>query len=161
MTATLEATGHVTKDFVIAGDAIFTIEVGELTKTLKEHAEHYTYRVSKSKPSERYPEPSWFVQSLMGPDNTDDYIYLGKLNPITGFVQLTAKSSFPETSFRVRLLRRVLACVWAGDHDAYEKHGFRTHHEGRCGRCGRVLTVPSSIESGIGPECAKKMSRGL
>jgi hypothetical protein len=27
-------------------------------------------------------------------------------------------------------------------------------HEGRCGRCGRKLTVPESIESGFGPECA-------
>jgi hypothetical protein len=27
------------------------------------------------------------------------------------------------------------------------------HHEGRCGRCGRALTVPESIESGFGPEC--------
>lgn len=28
-------------------------------------------------------------------------------------------------------------------------------HEGRCGRCGRRLTVPESIESGFGPECVK------
>lgn len=28
-------------------------------------------------------------------------------------------------------------------------------HEGRCGRCGRRLTVPESIESGFGPECIK------
>lgn len=26
-------------------------------------------------------------------------------------------------------------------------------HEGLCGRCGRRLTVPASIESGFGPEC--------
>lgn len=26
-------------------------------------------------------------------------------------------------------------------------------HEGRCGRCGRRLTVPESIESGFGPDC--------
>lgn len=159
MTTTLTA-GRVSKEFVLAGNAIFTIEVGQLTKTLKEHAPHYTYRVQKVEASERFPE-SYFVQSLTGPQNTSDYVYLGKLNPTTGLVQLTAKSSFPETSFRVRLLRRVLACVWAGDHDAYEKHGFKTHHEGRCGRCGRTLTTPESIESGIGPICAGKMERGL
>ena len=27
-------------------------------------------------------------------------------------------------------------------------------HEGRCGRCGRKLTVPASIERGLGPVCA-------
>lgn len=30
-------------------------------------------------------------------------------------------------------------------------------HEGRCGRCGRRLTVPESIESGFGPECAGRV----
>jgi Family of unknown function (DUF6011) len=31
-------------------------------------------------------------------------------------------------------------------------------HEGRCGRCGRKLTVPESIARGIGPECAGRMA---
>ena len=30
-------------------------------------------------------------------------------------------------------------------------------HEGKCGKCGRTLTVPSSIESGFGPECSKRV----
>ena len=34
---------------------------------------------------------------------------------------------------------------------------FVVRHDGRCGRCGRQLTVPSSIDKGIGPECATKM----
>lgn len=29
-------------------------------------------------------------------------------------------------------------------------------HEGRCGRCGHRLTVPESIETGLGPVCAEK-----
>ena len=29
------------------------------------------------------------------------------------------------------------------------------YHMGRCGRCGRPLTNPESIESGYGPECIK------
>jgi hypothetical protein len=32
-------------------------------------------------------------------------------------------------------------------------------HEGRCGRCSRPLTVPESIETGLGPECARKLSK--
>jgi len=34
-------------------------------------------------------------------------------------------------------------------------------HEGRCGRCGRLLTVPASVACGIGPECAGKMGFDL
>jgi hypothetical protein len=32
-------------------------------------------------------------------------------------------------------------------------------HEGVCGRCGRRLTVPTSIETGFGPDCAGRMGR--
>jgi hypothetical protein len=31
--------------------------------------------------------------------------------------------------------------------------------EGRCGKCGRTLTVPSSIATGLGPECIKSISK--
>jgi hypothetical protein len=31
------------------------------------------------------------------------------------------------------------------------------YHEGHCGRCGRSLTDPESIDRGFGPECFKKM----
>lgn len=30
-------------------------------------------------------------------------------------------------------------------------------HEGRCGRCAHRLTVPASIETGLGPVCAERM----
>jgi hypothetical protein len=32
-------------------------------------------------------------------------------------------------------------------------------HEGRCGKCGRTLTVPDSIANGLGPECIKTISK--
>jgi len=33
------------------------------------------------------------------------------------------------------------------------------YHEGRCCKCGMPLTVPESIDSGIGPDCKKTMYR--
>lgn len=139
----------VTKQFVLAGDAIFTIKSPD--------GKHRTYRVTRVEGNDRWPE-AYFVKTLVGPDNTEDYAYLGKLDTFTGQVSTTAKSKSWQDTTRLRLLNRVLARVWTGDHDAYLQHGYYTHHEGRCGRCGRILTVPSSIESGIGPECAKKMA---
>ena len=32
-------------------------------------------------------------------------------------------------------------------------------HEGCCGKCGKRLTVPSSIENGLGPECIKTLTK--
>lgn len=137
----------VSKEFITAGDATFTIDAP---------TGHHTYRVQRVEATDRWAE-SYFVKMLTGPDNTSDFTYLGKLDTFTGQVALTAKSRATPETFAYRLLNRVLARVWCDDHAAYEQHGFRTHHEGRCGRCGRKLTVPASIESGVGPECSKIM----
>jgi hypothetical protein len=39
------------------------------------------------------------------------------------------------------------------DHTGVLGRLLEVWHEGRCGRCGRALTVPESVERGIGPEC--------
>ncbi len=138
----------ISKTFVTAGDAIFTVACPDGT--------HHTYRVQHVEANDRYPA-SYFVKLLTGPDNTSNYSYLGKLDEHTSQTRTTAKSCAAQDSFAVRLLNRVLARVWGDDHAAYERHGYKTHHCGRCGRCGRRLTVPASVESGIGPECARIM----
>jgi hypothetical protein len=142
----------VGKEFILAGQAIFTIQIpADKTPTGKDN--HYTFRVDRVEASDRWPT-AYFLKTLTGPNNLEDYTYVGKLNPNTGEVIFTQKSAFPETSFRVKLLRRTLWLLWNGGEEAIEKAGGKVHHEGRCGRCGRTLTVPSSIESGLGPVCA-------
>lgn len=135
------------KTFFTAGRAVFTVECPD--------GKHYTYRIKKSKPDPKYGV-NFFVGLLTGPDNTSDYTYLGMMFP-NGVVKLTAKSKYREDSFPVRLLRRTLAVVWAGQTSVMTAKGFKLHHEGKCGRCGRALTVPESVRTGIGPECAKRV----
>ncbi len=142
----------VTREFVAAGNAIFTVECPAGAPKA-----HYTFKVRRKDATERWPE-AYFVSLLTGPDNTESYTYLGMLNPTCGEVVLTRKSPYGPETYVVRLLRRVLARVWADEAAAVEAAGFRLHHEGRCGRCGRHLTVPESIENGIGPECAQIMA---
>ena len=137
----------IAREFVTAGKAIFTVECPD--------GVHYTYRVDRVEGNAQYPGESWFVKTLTGPDNEEDYTYMGKLDPRTGSVFTTAKSKQFDGQYRFRLLNRVLGRVWANDHAAYEQHGFKTHHEGKCGRCGRTLTTPVSVSSGFGPECLK------
>ena len=36
--------------------------------------------------------------------------------------------------------------------------GVEIYHAGKCGRCGRKLTTPESILTGLGPECSKIMN---
>jgi hypothetical protein len=65
----------------------------------------------------------------------------------------------PWRKFRGQDGRRSDWEVFAGmleDPTKWEGKGARYLIEGRCRRCYRVLTVPSSLASGLGPECERK-----
>jgi len=135
----------IDKTFVTAGRAIFTVS--------NPAGQHYTFRI-RGKESEQQVAPVFFAELLTGPNNTDDYTYLGILDHRSGDVRLTKKSAYTADTLPVRVLTWAMRLTFDGKP---EPAGYRLQHEGRCGRCGRVLTVPSSIESGIGPECATKL----
>ena len=136
------------KDFILAGRAIFTVA--------NPKGERYTFKVTKKDPQEgsRYTTPTYFVALLTGSDNENDYTYMGILNAGAGTVRLTAKSAYKEDSTPVRVAQWVIGLTWRGQEIPA---GYFLQHEGKCGRCGRTLTVPSSLVTGLGPECAGKM----
>ncbi len=142
----------ISKTFLLAGDAIFTIELP--AELAAKHAPHYTFRVQKVLANERWPD-GWFVQLLTGPNNQADYARLGKLDDWSGHVKAVKGACCGEDAFPFRLLNRVLCRIWGDEGAVVEEAGYRVHHEGRCGRCGNPLTVPASVESGFGPECRK------
>lgn len=143
----------LSKTFVLAGNATFTVDIPHEWAATHGSKPHYTFMVRKKEDRSRQGQHVYFVSILSGPDNTHDYKYVGMLNAQTGAVRSTAKSAMPADSLPIRLLNRSLALVWTGDTSPMEQAGFKLHHEGRCGRCRRKLTVPESIESGLGPEC--------
>ena len=156
----------ITKEFVLAGNATFTVEpptnfIAARAALGETWHPRYTYRVERvemdSRADPRVKDTFYFAKSMTGPDNTADYVYVGVVHPTLGTVRLTGKSAFPYDSTRVKVLMRVLSRIFAGEAAKITEAGWTVHHEGRCGRCGRALTVPSSIESGIGPECARKI----
>ncbi len=133
--------------FVLAGNAILTLQGSET---------RYTFRVQQGKPREGdQPDRTqpYFLQLLTGPDNTADYQYVGIVDQSTGRVRLTRASRMTATSAPVVAWDWVMSRMFAGK--AYTP--AKVHHAGRCGRCGRLLTVPGSIETGFGPECSAKL----
>ncbi len=140
-------------NFTSAADARRFIRGGRAVLTIKSHktGEHRTFRVSHPKDNDKM----FFVGLLSGPDNTADYTYMGVLTD-DGQVRLTKASKLTCESVPVRawnyVARRLLADALPTDADVL--------HEGKCGCCGRALTVPESIERGIGPECWSKMGGG-
>jgi len=131
--------------FIWAGNATFTL-LSRKTGT------RYTYRIRRKKDAALY-----FVSLLRGPNNEDDYAYMGVVDQ-AGF-RATNKSRISADAPSHKTFRWFLDAVRKGERlggpvgDALE-----VWHAGRCGRCRRLLTVPSSVALGIGPECASRMA---
>lgn len=151
----------ITKEFVTAGKAVFTVDVPADFAEKFDTKPHYTFKVKfkKGGPDKKDPRKVWpdsyFVTLLTGPDNYRNYTYLGKLVKDTGEVRHTDGSNFAEDSWPFKIVRRVMARLWVNEGHLIEASGWRVMHKGKCGRCGRRLTVPESIDNGIGPECIK------
>lgn len=86
-----------------------------------------------------------------------DYIELNGV--YLGWLDLASPTSFHPHTSRPKDDKRILALTWFLK-ACYDTPGRLADvdffHTGRCCMCGRKLTNPTSIESGIGPECARK-----
>jgi len=133
--------------FLLAGNAYFTLR--SLTT-----GSRFTFRVSRAD-GEDAGRP-WFVALLRGASNESDYSYLGTIFPAgTGFrfvhgrKSKISKDAPSARAFEWFASRLASATDFPGT--------FEFWHEGRCCRCGRRLTVPESIASGVGPDCAGRV----
>ena len=130
--------------FLLAGNAVFTLRS-------RKTGARFTYKVSHKKGGDVS-----FVSLLTGSNNERDYSYMGLL-PDDAPTALRGvgrgKSCASADAPSAKAFQFLLDSVGKGRiPDARE-----IWHEGRCGRCGRKLTVPESIETGLGPECADKV----
>lgn len=129
------------KAFVMAGNAIVTLQSGKTGK-------HYTYKITRCKDDSSL----YFIRHLVGPDNTKDYRYIGCYYADSQYLHL----AMPWRGYNTDLCPGSIRAI-----DYLFKHldnlpdNLHVYHEGRCGRCGRLLTTPESIERGLGPECYK------
>lgn len=146
-----------TKTFVLAGKATFTVSNGRPAPDTAD----YTFKVTrKERTDDRtrtgdaqplYRDDFYFVSFLTGSDNENDFTYLGTLNPATGVVRPTKASKLNEQSKPFEVVNWALNRVWTGKPFPGNSS---LQHAGHCGKCGRTLTVPESLESGLGPECS-------
>lgn len=128
--------------FVRAGRA-------RVTLTSRRTQARYTYRVAGGEPGSGL----LFVSLLAGPDNETSYQYLGTVFR-DGAFSTTRKSKLRYDSPPARAFEYFARHVLRGAEMPPE---LEVRHEGRCGRCGRALTVPESIDRGVGPECYAAM----
>lgn len=139
--------GEAIRRFALAGNATLTLR-SAATGT------RFTYKLRLAPLHENKPEAgrTWFVKLLCGSDNTSDYRYIGFIRDgkfIHGAGRSWTSSEAPSVIAFGWFARTVLF-----GQKAFEK--LEVWHEGCCGRCGRKLTVPESIATGMGPDCAEK-----
>jgi hypothetical protein len=134
-----ELRGKQLREFVFAGNALFTV--------LNEETGNYvTFKVKKHKEDE-----IWFITTLSG----HNYVNIG--------------TCFSDKKFKVKkdgILnvgdQKIKVFEWLlntflNNQDKYTR--VRVFHHGRCGSCYKTLTTPESIKSGIGPVCSGKKRR--
>lgn len=135
--------------FVLAGRAVFTLRS-------RRTGARFTYKISKARKERTHDKTCWFVSVLTGPGNESDYSYLGYIRGERFTFQFTFqpnRSNVGATAPSVQAITWFLGRLFAGR----DLPDLEVWHEGRCGRCGRTLTVPESISSGFGPECIGRL----
>lgn len=127
------------KQFVLAGKSTFTVHNPST-------GNRFTFKVTKGK-QETAPH---FVKVMTGPDNESSFTYLGTIFNGTNYAHGRKSTILPDAPSA-----KAFAFVWGRIDNLPTALEFL--HAGKCCRCGRKLTVPSSILSGVGPECCFKM----
>ena len=130
------------KKFIIGGKAIMTLESKRTGKL-------FTYKIKKAKKDDE--KTPFFVYVLTGIDNESAYTYMGTIfdNGKLNF-KLTKNSKIGEDALSFKAFNFFFNQL--SENKIHEE--LSVYHRGICGRCGRTLTVPSSLINGLGPECS-------
>ena len=143
----LENGSTAVRDFMFLGHAVITVrKEPEMVR--------FTYRITENEQKTMY-----FVNMFYGGTPGDrKYTYLGIVNKRNGMFTATAASKGRENTPGFRMFSELFEEVKTG-RLTQDNPTFKVWHEGVCGVCGKKLTVPESIESGIGPECGRRLRR--
>jgi len=128
-------------------DAIKYMFAGKSVVTFlnSQSGNRFTFKIKSVKNSNLF-----FVSVLTSPDN---YSYIGTC--VEGQYKHGKKSKLIKDSQSVKVCEFMLNRIKTDNLPDF----LEVWHEGNCGKCGRRLTVPSSIENGLGPECIKRLSK--
>lgn len=121
------------KKFVFGGNAILT------AKSLKTN-KHFTFKFKKALGHD------WPFVSVL--KEKGKYDYIGMIGTDLK-IKFTKKSKLPKTHIKVQALEYITKILTS---DAIPNN-IELRHNNRCGKCGRKLTHPRSIDIGFGPEC--------
>jgi len=131
-------------EYIMAGKSVFTLVSGAT-------GNRFTYRVNKMKKRCDADRETYYISVLSGPDNTNDYSRIAMMFddrlvfPRSWEISPNAPSAAALSWSLTKLQKGIMPS------------NLSVHHNGHCGRCGRHLTTPESVETGLGPICAGKV----
>lgn len=131
------------KNFVYGGNATITLESGKTNK-------HFTFKVKAAKKDDK--TSPFFVSVLSGTDNYSNFSYVGVIKSDKKEFKLTQKSKVSSDAISYKAFNYFFNQLLKGKINT----DLNVYHSGKCGRCGRKLTTPESLERGLGPECSKR-----
>jgi hypothetical protein len=143
---------ELVKKYVLAGHATITL-VSMKTRN------RFTYEINETLPDDagKLGAVSHFVSLLVNPDNEHGFKYFGHVFRRDGNFVVGKKSKISADAPGVKAFAWFFEKVVVMRQDPASL-GLEVWHEGRCAKCGRKLTVPESVERGIGPECWSRMN---
>lgn len=122
-------------EYILAGKSYVTFQNPQT-------GNRFTYKVVKHKVDDIY-----FVHVLTSPDV---YIFLGTIKNYV--FRYSQKSKIAKDSKSLIVFDYVFHHLGMGTLNST----IEIFHDGKCGKCGRQLTDPISVETGLGPHCRKK-----
>ena len=146
-------------NFILAGKAFVTF-VNTQTQN------RFTFKVVKHK------KLNFFYVNVL--TNPDVYTYIGTISSDGNFKH-SIKSHITSDAQSVKVFGYVLSklkTIIQDETQILNIYGefeilpaitalpkfIEVYHSGKCGKCGKRLTVPESIDSGFGPECFKMIA---
>lgn len=133
-------TAEAALQYMLAGRATVTL-------VSKKTGQRFTFKIKS--PKEANDDAPRFVNLLRGADNEGDYSYMATIFSRKD-LRWSAKSKVEQTAPSAKAFQWAFNKLIAGQ----LPDQLEIWHEGRCGKCGRKLTVPESIATGLGPECS-------
>jgi hypothetical protein len=141
-------------NYIIGGKGTFTLEN-------KTNGNRYTYKMRRL-PTDKIKEDMigkepLFVSVMTGTDNERDYTFIGTLWEDSREFIHSKKSIIKENDKRTLGFNWLVGIV---KNDNFHPD-MAFYHEGKCGSCGKKLTVPESIITGLGPVCAENIELSI
>lgn len=131
--------------FLFAGNSTFTLRNSN-------SGNRFTFKLRKPKKvNDKLKSVPFFLSIMTGSDNEKSYTFAGTLFDKFAY-RHSNKSQLNAANPAIVVFSRFLNFLERNTLPA----SVEVWHEGTCGCCGRKLTTPESLLSGIGPACNKK-----